>query len=303
MKISTSTEVIGDKLGYNEAIKTIAQAGFDAYDLNMSYLHLIENELSSDNYLSTLKEMKKLSLELDIRCNQAHAPFPTQLNGNAEYNKKAYEMIVRSMECASFLGAEVIVMHPIKNSSSSLAKDYVYIPFESKQQLFDVNTKFFKSLIPYCEKYNIKIAVENMWERHPLHRDTLVPAMLGYYEEHARFIDAIDSEWIVACLDIGHTLICGEKPQDAIRYLGADRLKALHIHDCNGYEDSHVLPYSMKTQWDEILTALADIGYKGYLTFEADNFFKWYPEELYGDAQRLMCKIGRYMANVFEGKV
>ncbi len=302
MKLSASTGIIGNKLGYREAITILARAGFDAFDIDMCTTHLKPNELSNKNYLSVLKELKDLSISLNIECNQAHAPFPTQLNGNEEYNQKTLDMIIRSMECASFLGAKLIVMHPIKNSSSTITKDFILKPFDSKQQLFDVNVSFFRSLIPYCEKFNIKIAVENMWERHPLHRDTLIPSILGYSEEHTKFIDTVGSDWIVGCLDIGHSLICGEKPQDSIRCLTSKRLKALHIHDCNGYEDLHAFPYSFNTEWDEIINSLADIEYDGDFTFEADNFFKFYPQELYLDAVTFMCKIGRYMINTIENK-
>ena len=295
MKLSTTTGVTGKKIGYAEAIRLISQAGFDAYDIDMSDIHMSDTPISRDDYWDYIMYLKKIADENCIVCNQAHAPFPTQLNGNIEYNQKAFDMIIRSMECASFLGAKIIVMHPIKNSSSSLAKGYSFELFESRQQLYDTNIKFFNELIPFCKKFNIKIAVENMWERHPLHHDTLIPAILGYYEEHVKFIKTIDSEWIVGCLDIGHSLICGEKPQDAIRYLGTNHLKALHIHDSNGYEDSHVLPYSSKTEWNEILKALADINYDGDFTFEADNFLKNYPDELLSNALHYMCLIGRYM--------
>ena len=110
------------------------------------------NELSEDNYLSYLHDLKEHAEKLGIECNQAHAPFPTQLNGNDEYNQMTLKMIIRSMECAAFLGAKIIVIHPIKNSSSSVAKGYSYVPFESHKQLFEANVEFFRKLIPYCEK-------------------------------------------------------------------------------------------------------------------------------------------------------
>lgn len=302
MKISTSTGISAQRFGVDTAIQMIAQAGFDAYDMDMCRIHVTDTPLSSDDYMTYIKRLKCVAGENGIVCNQAHGPFPTQLNGNAEYNKKTFNMIIRSMECASMLGAKIIVMHPIKNSSSSIVNGASYVPFENRQQLYDANICFFKKLIPYCEKFDIKIAVENMWERHPLHRDTLIPAILGYAEEHSRFIKDVGSKWIVGCLDIGHCLICGEKPQDTIRHLGNKYLKALHVHDCNGYEDSHVLPYSMKTDWHEILKALSDIEYDGDFTFEADNALVNYPDELLPNGLNYMCSIGRYMVNQMQKK-
>ena len=134
-----------------------------------------------------------------------------------------------------------------------------------------------------------------MFERHPLHYDTLIPAFLGHYEEHLEFLKDINSEWIVGCLDTGHSMICGEKPQDAIYHLGAKYLKALHIHDCNGYEDLHALPYSMRTEWSKILKALGGIGYEGYFTFEAEKFLVNYPDDFLSQALCYMCLLGRYM--------
>lgn len=301
MRLCTTTGIIGNKKGYKEAVRLIAEAGFDAYDLNMCKAHVNPNELTSAEYMKYLAELKALQERLSIECTQAHAPYPTYLNRNEEYNKSTLEVTIRSMECASFLGAEIIVIHPVKNSSSSMVGDVPFVPFDSREELWEANLKFFRGLIPYCEKFGIKIAVENMWERHRLHRDTLVPATLGYCEEHARFIDEMNSPYIVGCLDTGHSLICGEKPQDAVRCLG-NRLGALHIHDCNGHEDQHLLPYTMNGDWDEILTALAEVGYSGDFTFET-SFFNKYPEELYPDALKLLCKMGRYMIEEIEKQI
>lgn len=301
MKLSTTTGVLARKFGDAEAIKMIAKAGFDAYDLAMYHIQLTDNPFSDSEYMDYIKNLKKVADECGIVCNQAHSPFPTQLNGSDAYNKKMVDLTRKSMEIASFLGADVVVVHPIKNSSSTVAKDIIYEPFESRKQLYDANVKFFESLIPYCKDFNIKIAVENMWERHPSHHDTLIPAFLGYAEEHKKFLNDINSEWIVGCLDIGHSLICGEKPHEAIHHIGS-RLKALHVHDCSGYEDTHTLPYSMSTKWDEILKALSDINYDGDFTLEADNFFKYYPDELIGEALKYMCMVGKYMVKQIQGE-
>ena len=145
MKLSTTTGVIAKKFGHEKAIEMISKAGFDAYDMDMCKIHVLDTPISSNDYLDYIKQLKCVADRCGIVCNQAHAPFPTQLNGNDEYNKKTFEMIIRSMECASLLGAKIIVMHPIKSSSSS--GNYEYVPFESKEQLYNANIDFFKKLI------------------------------------------------------------------------------------------------------------------------------------------------------------
>jgi sugar phosphate isomerase/epimerase len=85
----------------------------------------------------------------------------------------------------------------------------------------------------------------------------------------------------------------GEEAQDAIRILGHDRLKALHVHDNNYKEDTHTLPGLMMMNWDEITRALADIDYSGEFTYEADTFLKNFDNAFKPEAVRFMVKRGR----------
>ena len=62
-----------------------------------------------------------------------------------------------------------------------------------------------------------------------------------------------------------------------IRALGGKRVKALHVHDNDLVRDVHTLPFTRKIDWDEVMTALKDIGYDGELTFEADTFLSQFP--------------------------
>ena len=72
--------------------------------------------------------------------------------------------------------------------------------------------KFYRRLLPYCEEYGIKIAVENMWQ---------YPGMISHStcsrpEEFIQYVDGISSQWAVACLDIGHTVLVREQPDEFI---------------------------------------------------------------------------------------
>ena len=52
--------------------------------------------------------------------------------------------------------------------------------------------------------------------------------------------------------------------------------------------------------FDSILKAMADIGYNGHFTFEADNFLKAFPDDLVPDALCFMEKTGRTMIKKIE---
>ena len=53
-----------------------------------------------------------------------------------------------------------------------------------------------------------------------------------------------------------------------------DSLQALHIHDNDRHHDSHQIPFSMNIDFDDMLSSLKEIGYKGYLTLEADAYLR-----------------------------
>ena len=292
MMVSCPTEVLSTKLeGLDNAIKLLAEAGFDAYDITLCGMYKNEEHWANlDSYKEEAVRLRALADELGIVCNQSHAPFPSGV-GDAEKDAVIYNKIVRSMEVASILGAKIIVVHP---------KQYLSYA-DHREELFEMNVEFYKSLIPYCERFGIKIATENMWQ-HNKNNKSIVDSTCSRAKEFCDYIDAVGSEWLVGCLDIGHVALVGGDIPGFIRTMGRDRLQALHIHDVDFVVDSHTLPYTEKVNFDEVTEALAEIGYEGDITFEAMKFFKGFPRELLADAARLMCAVGRHMAKKVAGE-
>ena len=156
-----------------------------------------------------------------------------------------------------------------------------------------MNIEFYRSLIPYAEKFNIRIAAENMWQYEVDHIDH---STCSKPEEFCAYIDEVGSEWIVACLDVGHTAVVNVDPSVMIRTLGQKRLQALHVHDTDFVNDLHTLPFMSKMDFSAITNALADIGYQGDITLEADHFLHGIPEDLLPAAVKFMCRTARYLA-------
>ena len=70
------------------------------------------------------------------------------------------------------------------------------------------------------------------------------------------------------CLDTGHCAVFGESPADAVRLIGKEYLRVLHVHDNDGKNDRHWLPYNGVIDWADFSLALAEIGYEGTLSLE-----------------------------------
>ena len=292
MLVSCPTDVLDAKLGgVDEAIKLLADVGFDAYDITLCGMYKNDDHWANlDSYKEEALRLRTLADELGIVCNQSHAPFPSSV-ADEEMTAVIYKKIIRSMEVASILGAKIIVVHPKQHLSYA----------DHREELFEMNVEFYKSLIPYCEKFGIKVATENMWQRNANNK-SIVDSTCSRAKEFCDYIDAVDSEWLVGCLDLGHIALVGGDIPNFIRTMGKGRLRALHVHDVDFLVDSHTLPYTQKIDFDTVTAALAEIGYEGDMTFEAMKFFKGFPAEVIPDAVRLMCAVGRHLAAQVECK-
>ncbi|MBQ8207509.1 MAG: sugar phosphate isomerase/epimerase [Clostridia bacterium] len=290
MILSQPTNQLVNKFGHVEAIRMIAQAGFDAYDMSLFEMFGKDSRFNGDNYREYARSLREKADSFGIVCNQAHAPFGSS-SGDPEDDELKFGIIVRSMEIAAILGAKIIVVHPCQH--------FTYADEGTPEILRRINLDFYKRLIPYCEKFGIKVACENMWQWSDRY-GKIVHSTCSRPEEFVEYIDMIGSEWIVACLDIGHAALLDVSLEKMIRMLGAERLQCLHVHDVDGHSDLHTLPYMAKIDWESVMKTLGEIGYKGDLTFEAGNFHAKFPNALQPAALRFMCETGRHLITMIK---
>ncbi len=283
MNISTTTGRFNVKYDLKAAIDVLSAVGYDALDFSQFDKEVYEAPFGDDYYT----EMRKYAEDKGVYFNQSHAPFSSSYK-DEEQTKKRFSEITLAMKRASLLGARNIIVHPCQHLDYSVEG----VP----EMLFEYNMDFYNRLIPYCEEYGIKVALENMWQ----HTGMVNHSTCSRPEEFIRYLDELNNDCFVACLDIGHAALVRENPDAFIKKLGAKRLKCLHVHDVDGTHDSHTLPFYGVINWYKVMKALAEIGYEGELTFEADNFLNGKPVELYEDCERLMAKTGKYLAELFE---
>ena len=273
--------------GVEKSIELMANAGFDAIDFPFGGKYC-SPETDSDAFKEYFLKIREMIQEKGLHFNQAHAPAPSS-HIDETRDQELFENLVRSIRNASYLGVPTIVVHPVQHLT--------YDNDENPERLFEMNIRFYNRLKPYCEEYGIKIALENMWQyigKKISHSTCSRP------DEFNRYLDALDSNHFVGCLDIGHAFLVGESPSDFIRNMGNKRLRALHIHDVDGFLDSHTLPFQGAVNWERTVKALADIEYQGDLTYEANGFLTRTPFELYSSALRHMVEIGRYLIRKFQ---
>lgn len=283
MNLSVELYSVTKHFGDHKAVELIKQAGFDAIDYSYYYEKECE-EILGENYKEYAREFRAYLDLSGISCNQAHAPFTFQYGMNLDVSEEKYLHIVRSMESAAILGAKNIVVHAV-----TVPED---VDFEA------YNIEYYKSFIPYCEAFNIHVAVENLFSRDPK-RHRLV-GKLGSPKELNRIIKKIDSPWIVACVDVGHAALTGYEPEDFISRVDPGILKCLHIQDNDYLDDRHMLPYLANLNWSAVMTALKKCGYEGELTFEIVKYLQKFPPELIPDALKFAAVIGKHLISIYE---
>ena len=290
MKVSQSNGSYLEYFDEKQSVDIMAEAGFDAIDFGFFNEKFYNKETDGEEFKEKFLELKRYAESKGVLFNQAHAPFPTSTMDEEE-TEAIFRNVVRSMRNASYLGIDIIVVHP---------KHHLRYKEEGNpEKLFEENIKFFKRLEPYCEKYNIRVALENLWQGYSFHAGwRVVNSVCSKPDEFVAYLDALNSPWFVACLDIGHSMIVHQDPAEFIKKLGKKYLKALHVHDVEGNDDSHTIPYlGGMGDWDKIANALNAVGYEGDFTMEAVNFLKPLPVELYPIASKMIAETGRYVAN------
>lgn len=271
----------------------LARAGYDGIDwsfgeiLNMSAFETCPWYL--DGWKDRARRMRELADSLGVTIEQAHAPMPLS-RGREDYDSVILGKVLQTMEAASIMGVKNIVVHPMQHK----------VPFlNTREEMFDANVRMYKEMMPYCEQWNITVCTENMWHVGFDNR-TIINSVCADPVEFRDMIDAVDHPRFRACLDIGHCFVCNIDPVYAIRTLGKDRIACLHVHDVDYSDDCHTMPYIRRVNWDAVLRALAEIGYEGSLTYEADCFLRGFPADFQQEAADFMVRVGRMMIRKFE---
>ena len=285
MLVTTMTGHMARKYGDAEAIRIIAESGYDSYDYSC-HVCADDSPVYGDNYKEYAAELKAISEKYNLPCTQAHAHYPSGRYGEDEKNEIRFQKIVRNIEFVSLLGCKTIVVHPIKD-------------YPAECDIKQINIDFYNRLLPYCKKFNVKVCLENLFSI-DYEKGITFAAYTGTAEGFKEYLDALDPEWFVACVDIGHCGLVGEEPARMINVLGNKYVHALHVHDNDYKTDIHTIPYLSKIDWEAVCQALADIDFDDEFTYEADSFIKPFPNELMPEAQKFMCKVCRQLVKRIE---
>lgn len=283
LKISMGSGINLGENGSLERFEYLKELGFDAADYQPFCTEpgkgvYVFSEKEFDSFFERDKENAR---KAGIEIIQTHGLWPYDDTDPTQYESKL-DAMKKSIKGSALVGAKYVVMHPVMPT--------MWEPSEHHAEHVLENIKYFGMLAEYAKEYNVKIALENMPGRH-------MPC--GTAKELADCIDAIDSEYVVACFDTGHAVysgqrfVAGDNIGDAVRTL-SNRLHCLHIHDNDGQNDQHMLPYAGIIDWQDFFNALREIKYQGVINMEASSLHA--PKELKLSMDRLIADIAKHIA-------
>lgn len=227
------------------AFARMKQHGYDCTD----YQGLVDTETplfqeDAAGLERILSGIRRDAQNAGIEIYQAHGPWrwPPQ-DSTPEEREERFEKMSRAILGCQILGCPNFIIHPI-------------MPFgdwrdPEPERLWEMNLEFFSRLCKVAEAHDTVICFENM---------PMLALSLSTPEQILRFVKQINSPNMRVCLDTGHCAVFGLSPADAVRLLGKEYLRALHVHDNDGKADRHMLPGEGVIDWDAFALALAEVG-------------------------------------------
>jgi L-ribulose-5-phosphate 3-epimerase len=255
LKKALQLGMLPSKLANLEKFKLARKCGFEGI------------EASPMGDLQAATELGKLARQASVPIHSIvyggwHAPFS---DPNPEVIKKGLRGMETALRSAEAMGADTVLLVP-----AVVTENVSYADAYKRSQ------EHIRKLLPLAEEMRVVIAVENVWNKF-----LLSPL------EFARYVDEFDSPWLKAYFDVGNVIIFGFA-QDWIRTLGK-RIVKIHLKDFKrrGYQWTNLLDGDVN--WPQVIRALGEVGYRGYLTTELSGGDEAYLTDLSKRIDRILA--------------
>jgi len=295
LRIATSLNICTGRFPETDLMPRLAAAGFDGLDFN--FLDLLDrldwhNKNASARWVDELDAAARAAGLVWV---QGHGPM-FNMFGNTPKDDKRRALCVPAIRACGRLKVPWMVLHP----------DVFAGAFDAahRRALRDRNVAFFRELLPECEKHNVGLALENIFDAAGRHDGRNAQRYYGSVpDELCELIDALNHPLVGACWDTGHARIMGLDQRAALAALGP-RLKALHIQENDGANDDHLLPFQNGVNgvdWKAVTAGLREAKYQGAFTYEVHSAFRAVPDALFDHTLRYSAEVARCLVARIQG--
>jgi L-ribulose-5-phosphate 3-epimerase len=223
-----------------EKFEAAKLAGYDGVEVDS---HLDRNEV--------LKARDATDLKIHSVCDSKHWKLILS-SPDSKVREEGVEALKVALEDANIFGADAVLLVPGRVTDSVGYDD-----------CWNRSSEEIRKAVPFAAKLKVKIAVENVWNNF-----LLSPL------EAARYIDQFQSQWVGAYFDCGNILAYGW-PEQWIKILGK-RIAKIHIKEYSkkiADTQGKSAGFNVKLRegdvnWSAVMTALDEVGYKGWASIE-----------------------------------
>jgi L-ribulose-5-phosphate 3-epimerase len=223
----------GYPIEINERFRLIKQAGFDGVLLWWG-----DENIDTDG---KKEKQPELALRNGLFIENVHLPFSGVNNlwlDNITGDEYEKQIIASIKQCAGFQ-IPTVVMHLTRGDNPPL--------------LCKTGLNRMKRIVDIAESSGVNVALENLKK----------PEYVDY------IFQEITSSKLGFCYDSGHNN-CFTPQRDFLTQYG-DKLFALHLHDNDGIDDLHMLPFDGTIEWDKIKNQINSMCYSGAISLEVEQ--------------------------------
>mgnify|MGYP000930297706 CR=1 FL=1 len=257
-----------EKRSLVDCLKLAKNAGFDGIELNYDLESDLSPSAGTREFEAVRRHAENIGIAISGLCSFLYWPYSLTDNDPAK-RARGLELAQKMIAAAHDLGTDNLLT--IAGS--------VHIPWLKDSQpvaLADCEKRSKEAigkLLPIAEKANVHLNIENIFFNGYL----LSPSdMIAY-------VDGFHSDHLKVHFDTGNIMLF-QHPEDWVRALGK-RIKNVHLKEFSkkgtdfSLESFRTL-LDGTTNWPAVLDSFAEVGYKGYLTFEYFHPFQFHPEAL-----------------------
>lgn len=277
MKKSINAWSVENSMGFSEMFMSLADAGFEAVELNLDAAGRSEHSLSMETTDEELLAVRNMAEVAGIGIASVSSSLYGYCMSNAD-TKHLKDVMRHQIHCAKMLGCDAILAVPGAdiNGGADIKTSY------------DACFSFLADMKTEIEQEQIYVCLENVWN--------------GFFTspfDMASFIDRLNSPYIRAYYDVGNVVAFSDTAS-WIRVLG-NRIYRIHIKDFKrntaiNRGGTFVDLLAGDIDWDKVVCALEDIGYEGYVTAEV------FPTKEYDDMQTFYKEVYLQETKILGGK-
>ena len=253
--------------GDRRALEIASEIGADAVDVNLDPNSIsVEGSVytkSDEEIVEYFTELGNYARELGLIVSQTHGRLRICKNDPA-LDPICLEDARRDLLATKALGAPYCIMHGVATGAMG--------PETPAEVMREMNYQLFGKILLWAKEYGVKIATESLG-------DSPAYKCLDFFGNAVEFkttfdricADGDNGEYFTICIDTGHVHKASRfgqpKVGDVIRMMGKG-ISCLHLHDNDSFKDQHKPPFTGSIDWNDVLSALDEVGYDGIYNLE-----------------------------------